>query len=786
MAGREKRGHKQGGLPRFRATPLLAKTGIDWGTCHICPGRPSRRRGSQLCTAHYDSWRKHRNRRGDAADYEQWLVRQEPLPGYGNCLVSVCPEVAETPMGPCAPHRLSYYSQRQRKRDALRAAGEEPGSPDTQSDRDGCFRRWCATEDPHYRIGVVNLIGLRPLPRAEMQWGLWAHTRTKHHSNWDLTAVQRLANHCRREDLTSLCDLLPHPGARNRVQETFGTDVTMIIGEVTAGLRCVYYSPQDTKNAGFLETEHFGRRFLHTQSNYDLTAVPQRWLRDLLWEHLASILRSPECPRTRGPFDNLRRGCVEFGAFLEVGAPGGGHDPAFLREEHGQRFAADLRHRARHGLAALGLRRTDGKPSTVTESVRGLVFNAVRRLLYGALESGEAARIGLDTGVIRSLPGGGETKRARRPFTDQVAKSLADEANLVLLAELDVQDRGLRDIWEVIILTGRRGSEVVSLRLDCIGHHGGLPMLWHDQTKVGNYDEAIRIPEVLYERIDARRDKTLTRFEHRHGRLPTAGERARMALFPTAVRNPHEEQTVTRQHFSRCSKTWVDGLDLGAVVPHQARHTLATNLLRAGASLAHIRRYLGHVSDRMAEHYTQIAHSDLEDVLHTVWVAGPGSGNPGELLSGGAVPLDREQALALAVDLSRRSTPAEGGFAPSSPWSTATPARGSSTATPVTSSYSPVPTSSTGGANRSNGVLSPNGPPDDATADYLRQVFEPTARAIEGLEKALAGLELLGEALALNLRRPQDYFHRIWSTNFRAIDLAAAAQAPTPTEEPAS
>ena len=40
---------------------------------------------------------------------------------------------------------------------------------------------------------------------------------------------------------------------------------------------------------------------------------------------------------------------------------------------------------------------------------------------------------------------------------------------------------------------------------------------------------------------------------------------------------------------------------------------MATNLLRAGATLAHIRRYLGHVSDRMAEHYAKVAHSDLED-----------------------------------------------------------------------------------------------------------------------------------------------------------------------------
>ncbi len=64
--------------------------------------------------------------------------------------------------------------------------------------------------------------------------------------------------------------------------------------------------------------------------------------------------------------------------------------------------------------------------------------------------------------------------------------------------------------------------------------------------------------------------------------------------------------------------------------------------------------------------------------------------------------------------------------------------------------------------------------PNDATADYLHQVFEPTARAIDGLEKALAGLGLLGDALALDLRKPQDYFHRVWSTAFRASDLTVA------------
>jgi hypothetical protein len=49
-------------------------------------------------------------------------------------------------------------------------------------------------------------------------------------------------------------------------------------------------------------------------------------------------------------------------------------------------------------------------------------------------------------------------------------------------------------------------------------------------------------------------------------------------------------------------------------------------------------------------------------VLQHVWVAGPGAPRPGELISCPAAPLPAEQAQALAIDLSRRSTPAEGGF----------------------------------------------------------------------------------------------------------------------------
>ena len=114
-------------------------------------------------------------------------------------------------------------------------------------------------------------------------------------------------------------------------------------------------------------------------------------------------------------------------------------------------------------------------------------------------------------GFIVAMPnGGGMIHRTRAPFTDEAARALADEGNLARLAAgFDPLDRGIRDIWEIIVATGRRCSEVTELRLDCTGRYGGLPMLWHDQTKVGNYDEAVRIPEYICQRIEERQAKTL-------------------------------------------------------------------------------------------------------------------------------------------------------------------------------------------------------------------------------------------------------------------------------------
>ncbi|MGN9913928.1 tyrosine-type recombinase/integrase [Phytohabitans sp. LJ34] len=226
--------------------------------------------------------------------------------------------------------------------------------------------------------------------------------------------------------------------------------------------------------------------------------------------------------------------------------------------------------------------------------------------MRAALEAGRTDPIGLDRAFVFAFPPGDKPVfRPRSPFHDDTARALADQSNLEMLAGADVTDRGARDIWETIVATGRRAGEVLDLRLDCIGLHNGVPLLWHDQSKVGNYNEAIRIPDYTLQRLRERQRKTVTRFQDRYARTPTAEERATMALFPRGYKNPHGTYPVSHSRFHTHFRRWVLHLDLGPAVPHQARHTLATKLLAAGASLQHIKRYLGHVSERMTEHYAE-------------------------------------------------------------------------------------------------------------------------------------------------------------------------------------
>jgi integrase len=763
------------GLAGFLAAaePLPPPRINDGARCRICPGLPASGKLG-LCARHRFRWNARRHR---FADFGAWCAAQPVLPGYGTCQVVACPALAASPLRLCLFHEHRYGAAG--RPGAARLPDRWGSLQDPVAAEFGdkhLWREWCRSADPQCRNnGRLSLLGTRPLLRAEIQWLLFRRTQQPDGARWTLMQVQGLVNQCRGRDLDSLAeaDFGTFPGLAARAGKA-----------MVAELRLIYHTREDTKRGGFLETSHFGVRFGGRSSHFSLAEVTQPWLRDLLWDWMAGRLEAAAPPRSPGPLVVARRGCVELSAFLRASARGGGNDPVLLSARDALAFVADQRDRARQGLPELGIHRRDGARTTAKAGTTATIFDGARGVLRAGLDCGACESLGLDRAFVTAIPYGGLRSGRRRPFPDEAAMALAAEVNLAALAVRDEEDRGLRDIWEALVTTGRRSSEVRNLRLECLGRYNGLAMLWHDQTKVGNYDQAIRIPEPLYERLARRQAVTCERFEYRHGRLPSAAERDVIALFPRKSANVTFTHAVSPAWFTRHFRAWVDELDIGRCVPHQARHSLATALLRNGATLAHVKRYLGQVSEKMAEHYVHLASTDpaLEDALNAIWVCGPGTAEPGMVLSAGPGDMTPEQAQALMIDLTRTSTPAEGGFCTFQPV-----VRGG--ACPWNLNCHSCENFVMSGADllywrrkQEQWATLAERAPDDATADYLHDVFAPTARAISGLEQALRAAGLHDAALQLDLRRPQDYFTRLWSVAFRAADLEHSPGAAGPAE----
>jgi len=752
------------GLPAFlaMAEPQPLPRFHDGARCRICPGLPAAGR-LELCGRHRARWNTRRRR---FTGFAAWCASQTALPGYGTCQVVSCPALAASPL------RLCLFHDRRYEADGRPGAARLPGRWVLLHGPVGAvfgdktlWREWCRRADPPCRNnGRVSLLGARPLLRAEIQWLLCRRTQQPDGRQWTLMQVQSLVNQCRGRDLNSLteADLSTFPELAARAGK----------GMITQ-LRLIYYTRADTRRAGFLETDHFGVRFNGRGSHFSLTEVTQPWLRDLLWDWMAARLTAAAPPRSPMPLVIARRGCVELSAFLRASARAGGDDPVLLSGQDAIAFIAGQRDRARHGLPELGIHRRDGAKTTARPGTAATIFDGARCVLRAGLESGACESLGLDRAFVTAVPYGGVTSGRRRPFPDEAARALAAEVNLAALHARDEGDRGLRDIWETLVTTGRRSSEVRNLRLGCLGRYNGLAMLWHDQTKVGRYDQAIRIPEPLHERLARRQAVTCEKFEHLHGRPPTTAERQVIALFPRKSANLTFTHAVSSGWFTGHFRVWADGLGVGACVPHQARHSLAAALLRNGATLSHVKRYLGQVSERMAEHYVHLASTDpaLEDALNTIWVTGPGGPEPGTVISAGPGGMTPVQAQALMIDLTRTSTPAEGGFCTFQPV-----VRGC--ACPWNLNCHGCEKFVMSGADllywrrkQEQWATLAERAPDDATASYLHDVFAPTARAIDGLEQALRAAGLHDAALQLDLRRPQDYFTRVWSIAFRADGL---------------
>ena len=425
-----------------------------------------------------------------------------------------------------------------------------------------------------------------------------------------------------------------------------------------------------------------------------------------------------------------------------------------------------------------GVFNVNGQPSIATATTYPLIMNALRRVMRWAMDSGAASRIGLPREFIVAIPHGGTTSMKNpRPFSDETLRALSDPANIRLFDRIDPHDNGLGDIWSIQVQCGRRIGEVVRLRLDCVGEHLGRTWMWVDMTKVGKLDYAIQIPRGVYDIIRARQAKTIELFRLKHGVVPTAKQRQAHRAVPKPDDQPDlraiDIAVNVRGPASRSGSSF-DEINLPGHTSHQARHTLATRLVNAGASMTHVKQVLGHVSRRMGESYVHIAGSQVEPFLRQIWITGPGNPKPGEVV---LTPTDAEVTAAekLMVDLAAIPTehglctyrPVVGGF--DCPFGRRCTECEHFVITGADYAYWK--------RQEERWAAMAEGAPDETARDYIYSNFERSSQAIAGLENALLALGLLDAAKELDLRSPhQDFFSRCGlRAGVRAILPSSAA-----------
>ncbi len=178
-----------------------------------------------------------------------------------------------------------------------------------------------------------------------------------------------------------------------------------------------------------------------------------------------------------------------------------------------------------------------------------------------------------------------------------------DQIKRLLSQPLTSTKVGLRDraILELLFSTGLRVSELVSLNCNQIN----LKLREFGIVGKGGKSRVVFIShqaaELLNKYLKSRMDNFKPLFIRYGGKNEIASSDSEMRLTPRSVQR-------LVKHYVVSAKLPVDA------TPHTLRHSMATDLLRAGADLRSVQELLGHANIATTQIYTHITDSRLREV----------------------------------------------------------------------------------------------------------------------------------------------------------------------------
>lgn len=784
-------------LAEFAATaaPIRSKSWA-WALerrpgCSIC-GDNREAAGNGLCSQHNKRLRRARQQ---GIDETHWRATQEPLPPFdAECAVWLCVRDADCPFeGPDKRHLCRTHLQGWRL--WSRRSGTERTAP--------AFEEWLtspatvATARTLDSRGELHLAALPASLQREIRYGIDRHAKTARRTQWRPMDIQAVVDRLAAAGAVSLMDPIVEVIAAdqdNRPQQRICRDLPV-------AARSLLLTKQTAKEAGWFDhVVSGGKAFSGSQigerrrSVWDLNRVSQRWLRDALWDYLYDQSLEPDGKRiSTGTVFYRRIGVVLLSYVLEHIRPDHGNDPTLLHAADALaiRELVNLWFNEKICVPPLvdEARKADG---VLTERSRHILMRNAHLVLAHNKERGRASTTPED--FLLRFPD--FPVPARRPLPRPLSfgdyQLLVDPDNLRALDELDSAAVGFSDVWLVQAFQGGRISEVLNLRLGCIGMVGvAQPYLWRDISKVNVVDYGIPCHVPVYERLLRRQAITKAKLRNRYRkrlvaldgrgreRLEAEWERT-MPLFPGAHLNPDLTLEVSYTSFSKSWKRWFAGLGLSGITTHQTRATLATSLLNSGAPAELVRQLLGHFSDEALAHYARYNDASMAKHLKQIWAAGPGTNKPGTiLLRPGDLDAD---AAAVRDRIDLAVIPVEHGICRYGPvvGGESCPFAKNCTNGP----QGPCEHFALTGADlaywerkRDAAFHFAEGAPNEDARDYILSAWDPWQPVLAGLREALDELGLLEEAEKLDLRSPtHDYFHPVFTTGWTLDQLAPPAQ----------
>lgn len=569
----------QAGLDLQEIASLPAPHGARWlgpgdGTCAVpgCP-RPWVNAAQPLC-------QQHRNRQKSlGVDVAAFIVRPDVtgLPSHGLCAVSACQR--QLPTG--ASRYCDAHLQRLR---VLRRAG---GMPDEAA--------WQRTEAPVPRSGQVSLAGLAPAVVVQILFGL--QQRTRQGVKTPDTILRAVGNDARTQQVSSLADLTV-PASRGKGH------ASVVHTLVTHARRGTSGPLAETVNDTW-DMTLFGHR-----GRLSFTTISQPWLRQT-----AQLWAAADLPRRRGRSggDKTRHHIASLALLSESlrQRPDRGQDPSMLDRSDIEAF-----------LARLAYLHTAG---TISQLTRVLACREVRKLLTSARQLGATRPGGPAAGLSDQfmvhrddIPDEPEHGRPGRDLPPEIMRQICGHLQTLPAPHI-------RTAIEILIDTGRRPEEVVTLGLDCLtADADGAPVLVYDNHKANRLGRRLPIPAPTAHAIRAQQQRVRDRFPH-----TPASE---LKLLPTGWANRDGCRSLTVAGLSTAHRNWINALppllladasayDKDRIIPYAYRHTYAQRHADAGVPIDVLAELLDHRNLNVTRGYYRVGEQRRRAAIDKVTAA---------------------------------------------------------------------------------------------------------------------------------------------------------------------